>query len=343
MQVNKSIKIFINYFLGPLLFAWLGFSIYKHIKNQPQLQVSWKQIQNSFHSAQVFYLLAAILLMLLNWGIEARKWQRSVAMIHRVDLIQAFKAVMSGVTFSVIMPNRVGEYIGRILYLPEGARLKTISVTLVGSFAQFLTTVLAGIIGLAVLKPRLLSMNTQISAWYPFLLYGLIALAVVLLLVYFNVNGAVFLFKRWIKHQKHLYLVEALHVFHKKLLLEILVLSFLRYITFLIQYILIFNLFEVDVSAVVVAWVMSVVFLVLAVIPSIALVEVGVRGEVSLKLMEMFSTNSLGIGLTIFTIWLLNLILPAIAGSLLLLNIKAFAKKNQKAYSHDYNTSSNVN
>ena len=38
MQLGKNIKIFINYFLGPLLFVWLAFSIYKQILRQPQLE-----------------------------------------------------------------------------------------------------------------------------------------------------------------------------------------------------------------------------------------------------------------------------------------------------------------
>jgi predicted lipid-binding transport protein (Tim44 family) len=72
------------------------------------------------------------------------------------------------------------------------------------------------------------------------------------------------------------------------------------------------------------------IFLAMAIVPSIALVEIGVRGEISLKLMGMFSVNSLGIGLTSITVWFMNLIIPAIIGSVLLLNIKIFKKRNQE-------------
>ena len=327
MQVNKNIKIFINYFFGPLLFAWLAFSIYNHIRHQPQLEVSWRQIQGSFQSSKIVYLMAALLLIFVNWGIEAWKWKISVAGIRNIGFIQAFKAVLSGVTFSVSMPNRVGEYLGRVLYLPEGSRLKTISATLVGSFAQLLTTLFAGIIGLVVLKQQLLSINDQMKIWYQFILYGLMVLVIVLTLLYFNVAGTVFLFKRWIGNEKYLYLVEALSSFHTKLLSQVMLLSFLRYFVFVVQYILIFYLFEVNVNAAIIGWVMSVIFLAMAIVPSIALVEIGVRGEISLKLMGMFSTNSLGIGLTSVTVWFINLVIPAIIGSLLLLNIKIFKKK----------------
>jgi ABC-type transport system involved in cytochrome c biogenesis permease subunit len=114
--------------------------------------------------------------------------------------------------------------------------------------------------------------------------------------------------------------------FNKQFLFQLIFLSFLRYVIFLLQYFLLFALFNVDVSVVVIASVMSVVFLAMSVIPSIALVEIGLRGEVSLKLMGIFSANSLGIGLTTVSVWFMNLIIPAILGSLLLLNIKLIRK-----------------
>lgn len=330
MQVNKSIKIFINYFLGPVLFAWLAFSIYQSIKHQPQLQLSWLQIKNSFQSIKIVYLLTALVLIFVNWGIEAWKWKISVASIQKISFVQAFKAVLSGVTFSVTMPNRVGEYLGRVLYLHEGSRLKTISVTVVGSFAQLLTTIIAGIIGLVVLKKQLLIIYPGLIIWYQFFLYGLITLALLLCLLYFNVAGAVSLFHRWIHKKKYFYLIQSLDNFHSHLLWQILLLSFLRYAVFIVQYILIFNLFEVNVEATNIVWVMSIIFLSMAIVPSIALVEVGVRGEISLKLMGIFSANSLGIGLTSVTVWFMNLVFPAILGSLLLLNIKIFEKRKEK-------------
>jgi hypothetical protein len=214
--------------------------------------------------------------------------------------------------------------------LPEGSRLKTISVTLVGSFAQLLTTLTAGTFGLVVLKQQLLTVYPQLLIWYQFALYGLVALTGLLTLLYFNVAGTVFWFKRWIRNPKYTFLVEALDNFHGSLLLQVLMLSFLRYMVFVVQYILVFYLFEVNVSAFLIGWVMSVVFLAMAIVPSIALVEIGIRGEISLRLMALFSSNSLGIGLTTITVWFINLILPAMAGSIMMLNLKAFAKRSEQ-------------
>ena len=328
MQVGKNIKIFINYFLGPLLFGWLAISIYRHIIHQPHLDDAWQQVKSSFGSYKIIYFISAVLLLFANWGIEALKWKLSVDKVYRVSFSQAFKAVLSGVSFSVSMPNRIGEYVGRVLYLPEGHRLKTIPVTLVGSFSQLLITLIMGAAGLVILKKDLLRHFEGFTIWYQFLLYGLLVIIAVLLLLYFKVASSVQLFNRWFKSKKYLYLVEALGSFNMQLLLSILLLSFLRYLVFLLQYVLIFYLCEVRIEATLLAWLMSVVFLAMAVIPSIALLELGLRGEISVKLIGIYTTNTLGITMTTISIWFINLVVPAVIGSLLILNIKVFNKKN---------------
>lgn len=330
MQLNKNIKNFINYFLGPLLFIWLSYSIFHQIRKQPQLEESWTHIRQSFQSRNIVYLAGALALIVANWGIEAWKWLVSVRTFYPIKFIQAFKAVLSGVSFSVTMPNRVGEYLGRIVYLPEGNRLKTISITLVGSFAQLLVTIITGTIGLIVLKSKLTDSFPEFRIWYQFALYSLMVLTVIMLLMYFNVAGLVMVFRRWIRNKKYNYLVEALQNFHTRLLWQLLLLSLLRYLVFVVQYIFIFYLFQVEVSAATIAITMSVVFLAMAVVPSIALVEVWLRGELSIKLIGIFSANSLGIGFTSVTVWFINLILPAIIGSLLLLNLRIFKKNEER-------------
>src|SRR5690349_10597785 len=122
MVRNKTIKIFLKYFLGPLLFVGLSFSIFQQIRNQPHLAQSWEQIKASFLSVKILFLLVATLLIVVNWGLEAWKWKLLVATVRPLNFLQAYKAVLSGVAFSVSLPNRVGEYIGRMLYQPEGSR-----------------------------------------------------------------------------------------------------------------------------------------------------------------------------------------------------------------------------
>lgn len=328
MRLNKNIKIFLNYFLGPLLFIWLSFSIYQQIKNQSHLEASWLHITESFQSIKVIYLLLTLVLMFFNWGLEAAKWRLAVYAVHPVSLGQAFKAILSGVSFSVTIPNRVGEYLGRIMYMPEGKRLQVISLTVICSISQLLVTLLAGTLGFFVLRAHLINAHVVSLVGYQFIAFGLLFLIIILTLFYFNLSTLERGLERWLKRPSWLYLVQAIRSFNRHRLVQLVLLSAIRYGVFVAQYILLFHLFEVHISVLNGFWVMSLVFLALAVIPSIALVEVGLRGQISLQLVGLFAANNLGILLTSVTIWSINLIIPALAGSLLMLSLRLF--KGQK-------------
>ncbi len=329
MRLNKSIKIFINYFLGPLLFVWLTYSIYQQVMAQPGLQQSWQHIKQSFTSYKISALAAVILLMLVNWSIEAVKWKLSVSAIHPVSFVQSFKAILSGVSFSVTLPNRIGEYAGRLMFLPEGKRLKAVANTVGGSISQLLVTLISGVAGFAFLKPHLLQAGLFTGGWHQLALAIVLMVTLVLTVLYFSMARL----SRYIGQKKpnsrYLYLIQSLKTFNVQLLLLLLLLSFLRYIVFVAQYFLLFSLFQVHASVIEVWSVISVVFLTLAVVPTIALVEVGLRGKISLQLMALFTGNGLGVLLSSVSIWFINLIVPALAGSVLILSIKVFKRKNE--------------
>jgi uncharacterized membrane protein YbhN (UPF0104 family) len=330
MKLNRNIKIFINYFLGPLLFLWLSWSIYREIKHQPDLKKVWHHILESFHSPLLWNLAAVIILMIVNWSIEAIKWQLSIKKIQEVNFLRAFRAVLSGVSFSVSTPNRVGEYLGRILYMQEGNRLKTISLTIVCNMSQLIITLFIGAIGLIVLLPQIEVGHIISPIWIKVILYGVITALVVLTLFYFRLPWLV----RWADHfpgsRRYAWLINALEDFNATLLLQLLSLSAVRFFVFIVQYYLLFRLFDVPVSWWQVFWTISVSFLVLAIIPTIAIIELFQRSMIIKTLAGLYSTNELGITLTTAGIWFINLIIPAIIGSLLILSIKKiFANKDE--------------
>lgn len=330
MRLNKNIKFFINYFFGPLLFAWLCFSIYQQVNSQAHVEATWLRLKQALLSGQGGNLALALALMLVNWGLETLKWQQAIAPVHRLRFWQAFKAVLSGVSFSVTTPNRTGEYLGRMLYMPEGKRLKVIAVTLISSCSQLLITLLLGTLAFLVVKPDLTRAWPALATWHIHITTGLLAGLAILTGLYCKVAQLEKWVEQWLKRTSYLYLIEAVRHYGMQRLGVLLLLSFTRFCVFVIQYILLFHLFEVHVPVLTLFWIMSLVFLVLAVIPSITLVEIGVRGEVSLLLVGLYTTNNLGILLTSVSIWLINLIIPALAGSVLILGIRIFKKRQER-------------
>jgi len=123
--------------------------------------------------------------------------------------------------------------------------------------------------------------------------------------------------------------VQKLENFHWKELMNILFLSFCRYVVFMVQYVLLLQVFEVHVFWLEAACMISVMLLVMTVVPTIALAELGFRGKVSILLLGMLSINTIGIIAVVAGIWIINLIIPAIAGSLFILGVRLFGNKNE--------------
>lgn len=333
MRLNKNIKIFFNYFLGPALFIWLTWSIYQQVKSQPNLEESWKQIKESLSSSRIWYLIAVFLLMIVNWSLEAQKWRISIHHIQPVGFFRALRAILSGVSFSVTTPNRIGEYLGRVLYMEEGNRLRAVSLTIVSSMSQLIITLLVGSMGLMILRSRIetgvMIKGIDLSLWIQVLQYGVLIVVVLLTLLYFRLSVVTLLIDKIKRARPYAFIVNTLNALHATLLLKLLSLSAIRYFVFIIQYMLLFRLFGVEVSWWEGIWSVSVIFLVLAILPTFAIAELGLRNEVGFKILGLFTLNKLGILWATATIWFINLVIPAIIGSLLILNVKIFKSKNE--------------
>jgi hypothetical protein len=90
---------------------------------------------------------------------------------------------------------------------------------------------------------------------------------------------------------------------------------------------LLLQVLSVEISWIQGFWIISILFLVLAIIPSFAIADLGIRGKFSTELLTLYSANTIGIIGTTFGIWFINLFIPALAGSILILGIKIFKEK----------------
>jgi hypothetical protein len=328
--LNKNIKILLNYFLGPLLFVLLSWSLYVQLMHQPDLLHRWQQVTQSWQQPG-FWL--ACLLMLCNWGIESVKWQVLMAHLQPISFITAFKSVLAGCSITMLTPNRVGEYGGRILFVQEGNRIKAISLTIAGSISQLLVTLLLGCCGLIFL--RFSSHNTLLHLpvlphfWGDVLIYLCVTITLVLALFYTRLGWLVRLLQKLPALQKVVTHIKVLDEFSNKQLFKVLAWSFIRYLVFIIQYMLLLQVMGVQLAAVTCFWLISVFYLVMAIAPTIGFAELPVRVTASWILMQYYTSNELGVGAASLAIWMINLVIPAIAGSLLILGIKIVKEKNE--------------
>ncbi len=309
---------------------WLSWSIYRQIQQQEGLQQSWHSIIAALEGNSQWRLYISFILMFFNWGLEAKKWQVLMQAIQPLGYWRSFRAIFSGQALASSTPNRVGEYVGRIVYLNDGNRLRALSLSAVGSFAQIIITFLMGLVGLILVHSNIISKLYHVFSlstfWINWLVYALSLTVIFQLLCYYNLSWITKLLEKIPLVAKYSFFIQKLEDLHNKELTKILLLSFLRYVVYVLQYLLLFQLFNVDVAWWQIVSLVCVQLMVMAVVPSIALAELGVRGQVSIALFGLFSNNTIGIIAAISGIWLINLIIPALAGSLLILGIRIFRK-----------------
>ena len=322
--MNKSIKILIKWVIAILLAAFLFYFLYKKINSQENFHATWLQIKQAPYGAGAWKFWFTVVFVFFNWGIEARKWQLLITKVQPMNFFTALKSVLCGVTLTFFTPNRIGEYGGRVLFVKEDHRLEAVSLSIAGGIAQLIITLLLGCAGLFYL---VLTANESISLmgisffWLKIFLYGAVFITICLTLFYFRMGWLIKLIEKLpyaAKFSKHILVLES---FDAKILLRLLSLSFFRYIIFVLQYIFMLQLMMVEQNWWQSFWLLTVMFLLLAVIPSFAVAELGIRGTVATTLFA-YAGNSLGVLTVTFGVWFINLFIPALAGSLLILGIK---------------------
>ena len=326
MLLNKSIKIIVRYIVGPVVFLLLTCFIYYQITRQHNWRTSLDQVLAALTGPRQWKLWLVIALMPLNWGLEARKWQLALRPVGGISFRNALKAVFTGAAVACFTPNRMGEYLGRILYVQEGRRMKAIALTIVSSMSQLMVTLAVGLGGIFFIRA---SAHREIPGqlnWQIVLniLLGIVPIALLsLTFIYCRLSRVTDWLLKIPGTRKYSAYIKVLENFEPKSLWRIFFLSFGRYIVFIVQYSLVFPVFGVEVGFGQALGGMSVVFLIMAVVPTLTfLTELGLRWEASIQVLELYSSNMVGIFATSFAIWLINLIIPALIGSLLIVSIK---------------------
>jgi hypothetical protein len=100
--------------------------------------------------------------------------------------------------------------------------------------------------------------------------------------------------------------------------------SLARYATFTFQYYLVFQLLVPQVSIIPMLLVLMVFFFVTSTLPSLDLFDIGVRGFTAAHLFIYVTDQKLAVISCVSLIWLINLFIPAILGSLFVFKLKFF-------------------
>jgi hypothetical protein len=260
--------------------------------------------------------------------LESVKWQIALKPVQSVGFLRAFKAVLAGTCIASFTPNRVGEYLGRMLFVDSGNKILSVAPSILCSMAQMLVTLIGGTVGIYLFLslPYHFEVSWITPAFFRSAIVVVAAGAAGLGLVYFRFDPLVRWVNKWIRKNKSTFSIP--EDFKFSALAGILFISFIRYAVFLIQYDLLFSLFGIPLLMQQVFTGVSVMFVLMAVVPTLTfLTDLGFRWLAGIQIFQVYTMNTAGILAVSLAVWMINLIIPALVGSLLILRIKLFQNK----------------
>jgi len=319
MQPGKLSR-WLNLLIKALLFAALGLLLYRQVLHNDNLRHVIDRFQTGLERSQWTLLSGVIILTFVNWGIEVVKWRLLILKLRPITWRKCIKGILFGITFSLFTPNRLGEFGGRVMAITQN-RIPALVSSLVGSLSQIVTNVTLGGIGLMIFL-----FLFQHPHFYLFSVIMLLflSLVVILHLAYYNLevwSNAMHHIKMLKKIYQHIDIVQQ---YSWKDLFRLQAYSSIRYLVYCMQYVIMLNIFGVDLPTAKALIIVTTIFFVQTALPTIALLDLGIRGNVALYFLQPYTENAIGILAATFGLWLINLILPGIVGGLAALNFKFF-------------------
>jgi hypothetical protein len=245
--------------------------------------------------------------------LECLKWQFLVREIKIISFKKAIEQSLGSLTASIITPNRIGEYGAKAIYYKKACRKKIMGLNLIGNLSQLSTTLFFGIIGL------LYTVNIfKLPISYCNLL-GFGILTTGLIVIYYK-----FLSKKEfeIKGYSFKKLNRFVSNLNKYTLYKSILISVLRYVCFSHQFYFLIYLLGIDVTYIEALALITSMYLLVSIIPTVFVFDVLVKGSVAVWLFSFVNANEFIIVTCITIMWFLNFALPSIIGSYFVLNFK---------------------
>ncbi|WEK18944.1 MAG: lysylphosphatidylglycerol synthase domain-containing protein [Candidatus Pedobacter colombiensis] len=319
--LTSNYKKVLSYILkGVIVIFAFGF-VYKKLSSNENLK-EFKNLLKQVPQQEIIMVIGAVcLLMLVNWGLEGLKWRRLIARVESITIWRAIESVFCGLTWAVFTPNRIGEYGGRVFFLSPKRRIIGVVAMAVGNIGQMVLTNVFGAIAVCVFIYRFEPIDYR-------LFYALVILSSMFcaffIIFYFNIKwlNGILLSMRFTRKYKKFYNILARY--SKKELLYILLFCLARYIVFSTQYFILFFWLIPEIHYLDILMMVSILFFVQSTLPSLDLFDIGVRSVTASYFFSYITGHQVAVIACTASIWLINIIIPAILGSYFVFKLNFF-------------------
>ena len=262
-----------------------------------------------------------VLLMFLNWFLEAAKWKRLMSHIERISFYRAIESVFCGLTLAIFTPNRLGEYGGRVFFLSPKRRIVGIVAMTVGNIGQLVLTNVFGAIAACFFIYKFVPIDHLVFLAVVILVMAFCSFFIVF---YFNIqwlNGILLSFKFTRKYKKF---YSILGRYRKEELFKIMLFCLARYIVFSFQYFILFVWLIPGLQYLDIVMMTCLLFLIQSALPSLDLFDVGIRSVTAVELFKHVTNQHVAVIACTASIWLINIIIPAILGTYFVFKLNFF-------------------
>jgi len=266
---------------------------------------------NVFSLKNIVFLL---FLSFLNWFFEILKWKNLVEIISQISFIEATKQSLAALTASLFTPNRIGDYAAKAIFFKTLKRRKIVLLNLMSHIMQMTVTTLFGIVGSYFF---IYTYNPDIS--YYRLSRFFLLLIIVISFAILGAKQTRFTIKGF-SLQK---IIDFLKNISKEKHIKNAVYSVIRYLIFSFQFYFLLHLFQVDLYYLNAMVVITTMYLLSSIIPSVFFFDVVIKGSIALYVFGIAGVNDLTILNIITLMWILNFVIPSIIGSFFIMKFNA--------------------
>jgi len=259
--------------------------------------IDWQQFKK-IQLTQPLYFIFALILIIFNIAFEFLKWN---LIVNKVKVVTSttvrISSFFAGTATAFITPNLLGNFIGRIYYFERKYRGKIITHTLLSNGAQFISSMIGGIISILILGNKVKMLQSFPSLSFIFFL-------LVLLLIYF-------VFDKIFKSHKKLNRISLTLQNTTLLRTKFILLSLSRHLVFTSQYVCVLVSFGVNFDTEIYLYIFQIFFW-STLIPSIWIGKLFIRESVALYLLSTIISSGAIIICSAFLVWCLNQVFPAL-------------------------------
>jgi hypothetical protein len=241
------------------------------------------------------------------------KWQKLVQIVQKISFKDALEQSLGGLTASLVTPNRIGDYGAKVMYYTNRFKGKIVLLNLVGNISQMTITTVFGVIGLTIFINFY-----QVDINYYRVTRFVFILLIIAILSFFGVKHRRFK----VKGHSYVDLIDFIKSITINVKAKTLVFSLIRYLIFSFQFYFFLSVFGVAIDYLDAMVVITSMYFLASIIPSISIFDVVIKGSVAVFLFSFLKINELTILTIITSMWLLNFVIPSVFGGYYILNFR---------------------